>query len=441
MQRTSHFRTVKSSSIPESVFDLSFDTQRINRDDSNSMISSTFFSFDDEIVNSHTYRRALTKAYAMGDNINGSQSQSAVGKRGAGSTAADETLGSTLDPIVDEWLDPTSEKTRSLAITKIPIASLKSSTSSSTSNTNQTLTENIARSLEVNEKDVRCINQTDIDYQIILCEILSEERNYLKELKNLLHDLSILSSVSDARRKKLRLRGLNMNHLMSLFNTCEQIYQANQEYLYDPLNLHEFSEGPLLTAILDSFQNWLKKSSGLYVKYAYHSPHVNSLMLRMEQHSIMSKMSRINHAWLYYLCRPLRRIESYDLYLRRILEISESSNRNYEVGGIKQLFDKLKRHVESCCLIILPISKNSMKQYEYKEKHLLPSDTNIIYKKWMIYDISDVWWDVMILVVKKPSKALFILKETHSGLEVWDEVSILVFPDKICILIKYAASG
>lgn len=349
MQRTSHFRTVKSSNIPQSIFDLSFDTQSANGDDSNSIISSTFLSFDEEIVNSHTNRRTLAKANS--DNNNEGLSQSAVSREKVDSTAADETLGSTLDPII--------ENMRSLAITKTPITSPKPSTPSSNIKTNQqTFTENTARALKINEEKVRCVSQTDMDCQIILREILSEEKIYLKELEDLLHDLSKLLKLSDARRKELGLWGLNMEHLMSLFHTCEHIHRVNQNHLYYSLNSQQLSHGSPFTAIVNIFRSWLTNASGLYVKYASHSPHGNLLMLRIEKDSIISEMSRINHAWLYYLRRPLRRIESYDSYIRRILELSESSNQSHEFGGIKQMFDRVKRQVEAYCLVILPVSKN-----------------------------------------------------------------------------------
>ena len=61
VQQNSHFRVTKPLRAPQSIFDLSFTTQSIPYDDEGSMIGSTLFTFDDEVVNSQAYRRALTK--------------------------------------------------------------------------------------------------------------------------------------------------------------------------------------------------------------------------------------------------------------------------------------------------------------------------------------------------------------------------------------------
>ena len=63
VERTAHFRTSKASQAPQSIFDMSFATQSIHQGDGSSVISSTFFSFDNEIVNAQAYRRVLAKAY------------------------------------------------------------------------------------------------------------------------------------------------------------------------------------------------------------------------------------------------------------------------------------------------------------------------------------------------------------------------------------------
>lgn len=89
-QRTSHFRAMKPSHIPESIFDDSSTIESINSGNVNSMLSSTPFSFDDEIVNSQCYRRVLAKAYA---NNYGNRN-----KHNADLIAADRTLDSVGQP-------------------------------------------------------------------------------------------------------------------------------------------------------------------------------------------------------------------------------------------------------------------------------------------------------------------------------------------------------
>ena len=63
VEQTCRFRTSKGSNAPQSIFDMSFITKSIQTGDQSSIMSSTDFSFDDEIVNSQAYRRALAKAY------------------------------------------------------------------------------------------------------------------------------------------------------------------------------------------------------------------------------------------------------------------------------------------------------------------------------------------------------------------------------------------
>lgn len=80
VQRTSHFRTARAPRAPQSIFDASFETRSIYYGDGSSTISSTLFSFDDELVNSQIYRQVLAKAYAHSNEKD--QTQSAVGSHG-----------------------------------------------------------------------------------------------------------------------------------------------------------------------------------------------------------------------------------------------------------------------------------------------------------------------------------------------------------------------
>jgi hypothetical protein len=91
VQRTSHFRAARASRAPQSIFDMTFATQSIHYGDAGSVVSSTLFSFDDEIVNSQAYRRALAKAYA--NSSAGDQTQSAGSNHGA-DPVADRVLTS-----------------------------------------------------------------------------------------------------------------------------------------------------------------------------------------------------------------------------------------------------------------------------------------------------------------------------------------------------------
>ena len=68
---------------------MSFTTQTIQNSDGASILSTTLFSFDDEVVNSQAYRRALAKAYAA------TQDESET--TAIASKQSEELLDSTLD--------------------------------------------------------------------------------------------------------------------------------------------------------------------------------------------------------------------------------------------------------------------------------------------------------------------------------------------------------
>ena len=61
VHRTSRFSAAKGARPTQSIFDMSVATQSIPYEES--VLSATFFSFDDEVVGSHAYRRALIKAF------------------------------------------------------------------------------------------------------------------------------------------------------------------------------------------------------------------------------------------------------------------------------------------------------------------------------------------------------------------------------------------
>ena len=61
VHRTSRFSAAKGARPTRSIFDMSVTTQSIPYEES--VLSATFFSFDDEVVGSHAYRRALIKAF------------------------------------------------------------------------------------------------------------------------------------------------------------------------------------------------------------------------------------------------------------------------------------------------------------------------------------------------------------------------------------------
>lgn len=91
VQRSSHFRTARTSRAPQSIFEMSFATQSIHSGDGSSVISSAVFSFDDEIVNAQAYRRVLAKASASSNDVNQTQS---AGINHAADLAVDRVLPS-----------------------------------------------------------------------------------------------------------------------------------------------------------------------------------------------------------------------------------------------------------------------------------------------------------------------------------------------------------
>ena len=63
VDRTSRFSAAKGARPTRSIFDMSVTTRSITYEES--VLSATFFTFDDEIVGSHAYRRALAKAFPL----------------------------------------------------------------------------------------------------------------------------------------------------------------------------------------------------------------------------------------------------------------------------------------------------------------------------------------------------------------------------------------
>ena len=59
VQRASRFRAARLSRARHSIFEMSFSTQSIHSGDRVSLFSSTLFAFDDEVIDSPAYRRAL----------------------------------------------------------------------------------------------------------------------------------------------------------------------------------------------------------------------------------------------------------------------------------------------------------------------------------------------------------------------------------------------
>lgn len=348
--------------------------------------------------------------------------------------------GRFLNPTVAEWPDNKSmqllKETRSLNITSIPVSKTEPSSSQTALNLKQkTFTEDSAKAWETMGKN---IDQIEIDCQIILHEIFSDEKRYLKELEKLLHDLAALLKVSETRWAQLGLCEFNMDHLVSLAHICEHIYRVNQKFLYEPFKLLQMSEGPWLTAILKIFRDWLKQSSGLYIKYVFHHPHGNTFMLQLENCELMKEMSTMYQLWPHYLSIPLRRIESYDLYLERIFKISDRWNTNHELGEIEQSFDRLKCHVESCCLAMI---RSPERDGEHPEDFVIPGDTKIVYKKWLKkISYQEMYGEIetsgpdasfVVFIVENPFKSVLILKEIRVScdsrekkLEIVDDVGI-----------------
>lgn len=96
VQQTTRFRTTRPSRAPQSIFDMSFTTQSLHHGDESSIISSTRFLFDDEVINSQVYRRAFTRVSAR--NKGGHQAQGFFSGHEPG-LAVDRGFASAYDAI------------------------------------------------------------------------------------------------------------------------------------------------------------------------------------------------------------------------------------------------------------------------------------------------------------------------------------------------------
>lgn len=90
VQRTSQFRNTRKSRAPESIFDLS-SKNSFRLGDGDSVFSTTFFLFDNELLNSTAYRRVLAKV--EGERNDGEQLPSTTNEDGT--TQAKEQMLST----------------------------------------------------------------------------------------------------------------------------------------------------------------------------------------------------------------------------------------------------------------------------------------------------------------------------------------------------------
>ena len=176
VERTSHFRIARASHAPQSIFDMSFATQSLHLGDGGSMISSTFFSFDNEIVNSQAYRRALAKAFA--NNNNGNRTQSAGSDHGA-DLAADRVLasGQQMNTELDSETIRLSEVTRSPTVSDTPILSpTPSDPLMAFMSEAQTPEQDWATTWAIKKRDIEGVRHNEVKRQKTLHEIITTER-------------------------------------------------------------------------------------------------------------------------------------------------------------------------------------------------------------------------------------------------------------------------
>jgi hypothetical protein len=492
VQRTSHFRAGRASRAPQSIFDMSFATQSIHYGDGGSVISSTLFSFDDEIVNSQAYRRALAKAYANSNDEG--QTQSAGSNHGADSVAdrvltsaqqssdpgrggdpglslrlpgaGDTQSGSTLNPTNTELDNEATRlsETRSLTVSDTPVLSpTPSDPLMAFMFEKQTYEKDWATVWAIERTDIEGVRKIEVDRQHFFQEIITSESRYLRSLQ-VLRYLYKYRLVLDLPMTELAGHSHNLSFISRNFPGCEDIYHANKTLLYDPLKSRQSSEGPWLSTLWDIFQNWLKQSGDFYIEYASLYPKVNYAVrkeakqnARFSRFLDQSREHRLSErlVWDYYLKSPLTRLQRYCQLLQAVLRGSDRSDPRHKCGELEQLIEDMRGFVARCDVAI----KQSSEEVEIDdlrsrmgdaEQRILPDDTEIqltqmvIYRESRFRDIADA----MILVIRKPDRFVVVLKEvsrpkaiSESSLEVLAEVSVPGPPHKMHNLNEHAASG
>ncbi|KAI0151621.1 hypothetical protein GGR57DRAFT_503888 [Xylariaceae sp. FL1272] len=254
VQKTRHLRTSRESRAPESIFDMSFSTQSIKLADNASVMSTTFFTFDDELVNAPAYRRTLARAYGAIKEDESKQraddSESVTNKAEATPTPKDgpvdtsATAAVTIEGNMQESL--MAEHADKYSAPRDHFEEILKMFPSRSSWYRKPWHEH----WQLSKSDVNGKDKNEALRQNVLAEIVSTELLFIRQLwvlKYLYRQRWMLTTLDLSIQPNLKKP--------AQFPDCGDILHANRTLLLDPILARETAEGPWVSGYWDIFRN------------------------------------------------------------------------------------------------------------------------------------------------------------------------------------------
>lgn len=451
VDRTRRFRTAKQSRAPESIFDMSFTTLSIHQGDGGSVFSNTMFQFDDEIINSQTYRRTLARAYAaIEDRADEETAESSKNDRPASerdtrtqsvisTNSSDTALGSNLvgsheqdyeaGDIVEEV--PAYEEDIERFLKRQSIYTV--------------YMPEWAGQWKMSNQEISGVPKRQLERQFIIHELIQTERRYLKQLlilRYLYKHRWILTFGPERWDTPKMTNG---------FPGGERIFQLNKKHVYEPLIARQASQGPWILSVADIFENWASLSAPAYLEYSetfaeYHDFITNtarnnaafSQFLSQARNHILS--DRLD--WTTYLKAPLDRLQRYILLLEVILKKSDRQNPDHEFDRMEKVIASIRASLVRCDVTISQARKSiTIQRFNSRitsKSSLLPLQAEIVIDLELKLKRRTMESSIPVqFVMYRSEKKLKIMVFKHmSGISGFNEPGLELL-DKVRVLLRF----
>ncbi|KAI1200447.1 Dbl homology domain-containing protein [Nemania serpens] len=358
VERTKQLRISRGSQAPESIFDMSFTTQSIRTSDQTSIISSTFFTFDDELVNAPVYRRTLARAYAvlkMEEDTQQTDSDDVKTITGEGRHDDGPSMNNlhsgasagTVSRVTDFVQMPASKRTPLYTITPTDLFEAFERGSYLEFTYPDWLTL-----WDLRTRDVSGADKHEIERQAMLREMVTSEINFM-------YSLWVLEKLY--RQRWMRTPGYASGGQsdQSLFPDCDDICEANQTLLLGPMLAREVAEGPWVSGYWDIFHSWLVQSANLYVRYTEQLPRTEyRIRTKAAGDPVFSQFlqdgrqdSRSHRLeWNTYVMSPIVRFQRYIILLSAIRRKTSkvAGVPREQLGDLDNLIESFRRVNSDC---------------------------------------------------------------------------------------------
>ncbi|KAL8770328.1 MAG: hypothetical protein Q9209_003964 [Squamulea sp. 1 TL-2023] len=455
VQRTSQFRVRRPSRAPKSIFDVSFTTQSLHYGEEDSVISSTFFHFDDEVVNSQAYRRAFVKASAKSPENDATQharddrgSDVAVNglftaaehsaNTGANANMLENSSSSTI------W-NPTSRLSRDAQVLSVLDRDVPTPTSSDHLTTfmlgDLFLGKDKANWLSdcpITIAEIEAVENREVKRQEVLQEIITTERSYLRQLQIFWYLYKYRLSLPDFALGVCNWQTLSKEPFaVKDFPGFEAIYHVHRTLLYDPLRLRQGLEEPWLSDCWDIFRDWMKQAKPCYLEYMSDSPLITSIvhaelrknpwlvqfLEQCQKHPLSNEWS-----WETYLKIPSIRLQQYSFYIKALLKLTDQNNPKHYSSELQKLLEELDGFGAECEAAFEQGCQKSKTDYfrsriRVSGQRLLPEGSLVTFREFMRYDYSIFRGDMraMVLVIRKPYSFVLLREVWKTGkLDDWE---------------------